>query len=63
MTRMLEKKRIPIEEISKELAEKRAPAFCFEKEFGEVEASRAKEGSEFVYNFVKEFFGKVKRNK
>jgi len=52
-----------IEEVSKELSEKRAPAFYFDKEFGEEEASGAKEGAEFVYNFAKEFQEKLKKNK
>ena len=71
LMRTLEKKGIPledeirerIEEDSKELSEKRAPAFYFEKEFGETEASGAKEGAEFVYNFAKEFQEKMRRNK
>ena len=69
LMRSLEKKGVPledeirrrIEEVSKELSEKRAPAFYFEKEFTEVDASNAKEGAEFVFNFAKEFHEKIKR--
>ncbi len=70
LMRTLEKKGVPledkirtrVEEVSKELSEKRAPAFYFEKEFGMVDASNAKEGAEFVFNFAKEFQKMVKKN-
>lgn len=45
--------RLKIEETSADLADKRAPAFYFEKEYNEAEASKAKQGVEFIVGFVK----------
>lgn len=44
---------IKLKEISKELAEKRAPAFYFEKDYKEEDAVEAKEGAEFVFKMIK----------
>ncbi len=48
-----------IKEISAELTEKRAPAFYFEKRYGEADAARAKDGAEFVLNVVKELWRRL----
>lgn len=48
-----------IKAISAELTERRAPAFYFEKRYGESDAARAKEGAEFVLRIVKELWGRL----
>lgn len=43
-----------LKRISAELAEKRAPAFYFERVYSEKEAKEAKDGAEFVWRIIKQ---------
>jgi len=65
---ILERRKIELKEeakeklrrISADLAERRAPAFYFEKDYDEREAEEAKEGAEFVLGVVKGLQVKLK---
>lgn len=66
--KVLEAKGIEVDEdtklkikcISADLADKRAPAFYFEKDYSDSEATKVREGAEFVRGFVKEIQGRLK---
>jgi len=49
-----------IKELSKELVDKRAPAYYGEEFYSMEEAKRAKEGAEFVRIFIRDFVKKLK---
>lgn len=49
-----------IKSISADLADKRAPAFYYEKDYTSKEATEAKEGAEFIAEFIKGLYGRLK---